>query len=181
MAPSVPHCPPLSPPCRAFLFEWRVLVSWSFWREPVSQHGTVGSPSQPAASSLHLVDSGGDPLTKGMWGPRGECARPFRGSAFLGKVKIRKSRYISCHSVRVFVFTRILVTVSPPFCGMGGEVMIFRTEVICFHGSLCCWRAAALFVNSCRIMPEWKILLKQPLFIGSKKYFIFSNALQLRS
>lgn len=66
-------------------------------------------PSRPAASSLHLVDFLGDPLTKGMQGGWGECARPFGGSAFLGKVKIRKSSYISCHSVSVFVFTRILL------------------------------------------------------------------------
>lgn len=51
--------------------------------------------------------------------------------------------------------------------------MVFRTEVICFHGSLCCRRAAALFVNSCRTVPEWKVLLKQPLFIDSKKCIIF--------
>lgn len=50
--------------------------------------------------------------------------------------------------------------------------MSFGMEVICFHGDLCCWRVAALFVSSRRLCGNGKILPKQPFSLASKNCFI---------
>lgn len=69
----------------------------------VSQHWAWGlGRAPPASRSRSAFCSGGDRPTDGMW--VGETVpRVFSTSAFLEKVKIRKSGSISCHSVAVGV------------------------------------------------------------------------------